>query len=90
MKYTVEIYKSYNLGLEFLCMNGRKKSYLFFNYDYSEREDLFQLALFQPSSLQKVQCRTFFGPSLSYIRASIVSFVMWGSTSWIRGSDPAI
>ena len=31
-----------------------------------------------------------FGPSLSYIRASIASFVMWGSASWIRGSDPAI
>ena len=31
-----------------------------------------------------------FGPSLSYIRASIASFVMWGFASWIRGSDPAI
>ena len=32
----------------------------------------------------------FIGPSLSYIRASIASFVMWGSASWSRGSDPAI
>ena len=30
------------------------------------------------------------GPSLSYIRAPIASFVMWGSASWIRGSDLAI
>ena len=32
----------------------------------------------------------FFGPSLSYIQASIASFLMWGSSSWIRGSDSAI
>ena len=31
-----------------------------------------------------------FGPFLSYIPASIASFVMWEYTSWIRGSDPAI
>ena len=30
------------------------------------------------------------GPSLSHIRAPIASFVMWGSASWIRGSDLAI
>ena len=32
----------------------------------------------------------YFGPSLSYILASIASFTMWGSASWIRGSDPVI
>ena len=31
-----------------------------------------------------------FGPSFSNILASIASFVILGSASWIRGSDPAI